>query len=135
MENYLYRCKYCGKDFKPKRRRVQKFCSNSCRTRNHQIIKPNKELRLTQENFVLPKVTKIDKISTAGIGNAAIGSGLVEIAKNLLTDEANKPATKGDLKKIANQLERYQLVKNLPFRFDGLRPFFDLETKIIVYKP
>ena len=32
-EKYKYKCDYCSKKYKPKRRRAQKYCSNSCRSK------------------------------------------------------------------------------------------------------
>lgn len=39
MESHHYTCHYCQKEFVPKRRKVQKFCSTSCRVRHHQTSK------------------------------------------------------------------------------------------------
>ncbi|SDB52202.1 hypothetical protein SAMN03097699_1886 [Flavobacteriaceae bacterium MAR_2010_188] len=74
-----YQCKYCFQDFEPKRRRVQKFCSNSCRSKAHHAKKQAKDLKsktstLPSKNFEFPKIKKEPKkssetITAAGIGN------------------------------------------------------------------
>lgn len=50
IESYLYKCDNCSKQFVPKRRGKQKFCSNSCRTLAY--IKRNnlKFISITIEN-------------------------------------------------------------------------------------
>jgi hypothetical protein len=82
-----------------------------------------------------PSKVKVDEISTAGVANAAIGTGIVEIAKNIFTPEENKPATKGDVLKLAASLKRYHQIKNLPPNSMGQFPYFDLHTNTLVYLP
>ena len=73
-------------------------------------------------------------MSWAGVGNATAGTLIANTAVSLLTANDNKPATKRDLKILANSLkERYQIVRNLPQKMDGTRPFYDLQTQSIVY--
>lgn len=45
MDNsdFEYACEYCGKRFLPKRRRVQRFCSASCRSQAHKLRKRARE--------------------------------------------------------------------------------------------
>ena len=77
---------------------------------------------------------KIEKMSIAGVGNAAAGTLAVNAITSLLTKEANKPATKGDMKDLlANLKQRYHPVKNLGIRSDGTKPFYDSHTQTIVY--
>lgn len=137
MENYLYRCQYCGKDYKPNRRKKQKYCSNSCRTRAFvtknstglSIVKTDIEKK---EPFKEP--TKIDKMSLAGVGNAAAGALAVNVITNLLTSEENKPATRKDLQNLANSLkQRYYPVLNIPSTQNGSKAYYDMETKNVVY--
>lgn len=133
MENYYYTCQYCGKDFKPKRRKVQKFCCNSCRTR---ACNSKKQLMLAKPETSSTKSdsNKIDKMSLAGIGNAAAGTIAVNALASLLTREENKPATKKDIKEIKELLlERYHEVLNMQLDAYGNKPFFDIETNTIVY--
>ena len=54
--------------------------------------------------------------------------------KALLTPNDNKPATKGDLKKLVSDINgRYHFVKNLPHENDGALPYFDFVINTIVY--
>lgn len=133
MENYLYTCQYCSKEYKPNRRQKQKYCSNSCRTRAF-LIRKLKGLNLssTENKNIVEK--KSESMSWAGIGNAATGALAVNIATSFLTKEENKPATKKDIKEVKNLLmTRYHSIKNVPNRPDGARAFYDLQTQSIVY--
>lgn len=131
MDNYLYKCNYCGKDYKPNRRKKQIYCSNSCRARSYQIRKKiDQKLQIVKHE----EQKKPEAMSWAGVGNATAGTLAANLAVNLLTANDNKPATKKDLKMLANSLkERYQIVRNLPQKMDGTRPFYDLQTQSIVY--
>lgn len=73
MENYLYTCQYCSKSYKPKRRKKQKYCSNSCRTRAFAIRK-NAGLNLPSIERKKTEKIRIEKMSMAGVGNAAVGT-------------------------------------------------------------
>lgn len=137
MEQQYYTCQYCRKEFEPKRRRVQKFCSDSCRVSYHRFknigdaIKST-ELQIKQKEQETSAI-KIDEISTAGVVNSAIGAGIVELTKNIFIPEENKPATKGDLAKLATNLKRYHQIKNLLPNDMGQIPHFDLYTSEVVY--
>lgn len=134
MENHLYVCEYCSKEYKPNRRKKQKYCSNSCRTRAF-VIRNSKGLGLIKKDTEKKDPIKVEKISVAGVGNAAIGSLAVQLATNLFTSEENKPATKKDLKNLAALLQhRYHPILNIPLRQDGAKPYYDLETKNIIYR-
>ena len=133
MDNYLYKCQYCGKEFKPNRRHKQKFCSNSCRVGAFNL-KKEKGLVLPAKAVEKKAPLKIEKMSIAGVGNAAAGTLAVNAITSLLTKEANKPATKGDMKDLlANLKQRYHPVKNLGIRSDGTKPFYDNQSQNIVY--
>lgn len=133
MENYLYRCQYCGKDYKPNRRKKQKYCSNSCRTRAF-VTKNNTGLSIVKKDTEKKEPLKVEKMSIAGVGNAAVGSLAVNVITNLLTSEENKPATKKDLQNLANNLKgRYHPILNAPTSIDGTKPYYDMTTKTIVY--
>lgn len=133
MENYLYTCQYCGKEYKPNRRKKQKYCSNSCRTRAFQL--QNSKLALAVPAVVKkPESVKIDKMSFAGVGNAVAGVAVVKLAERLFTADENKPATKKDLKDIKELLiKRYHPIANMRPDIYGKYPYFDLETKNIIY--
>lgn len=131
-------CKHCGEQYKPNRFGVQKFCSNSCRSR-YWYLKQN--FAVTKlEKSVLPvtveKKTKVEKMSLAGVGNAAGGATIVEIAKNIFTPYENKPATKKDIEELKDLLRNnsgYFPVHNLSPDAFGRMPYFDLSTGNIIY--
>lgn len=129
MESYYYICHYCQKEFIPKRRKAQKFCSTSCRVRNHQLSRKfNKPAKLQTTK------TKVDQVSVAGVANAAIGTTAADLVKNLLTPEQNKSATKADLKRLEEMLQRYHKVGNIKNLSDGRAPYFDMQLKMVVYR-
>jgi hypothetical protein len=142
MDNYLYKCYNCGKEYKPNRRNKQRFCSNSCRVnsfnkkKNFGLSKPQIE-----NGIALPIKTpiesstplKIETMSMAGIGNAVAGSVAVNLISALLTSDENKPATKKDLLHIMGQNKRFHLVKNAPPKL-GFIAFYDMQTQCILYQ-
>lgn len=133
MESYLYRCQYCGKEYKPNRRKKQKFCSNSCRTRAF-VTKNSTGFSIVKKEVEKKEPLKIEKMSLAGVGNAAVGTFAVNALTHILTSEENKPATKKDIKNLIGSLnQRYHPVLNIQIRQDGLKPFYDMATKSIVY--
>ncbi|AOW20759.1 hypothetical protein [Urechidicola croceus] len=134
MEEREYTCKYCCKKFIPTRRRVQKFCNASCKSTYHRL---KKELpKQVEDKAKVPDIPKmkIDQISMAGILNAAAGNLSSDFLQEIFTKAENKPATKRDLQLLYEKLQRYHQVKNLPRREDGAIPYFDLETKEVVYR-
>lgn len=137
METLYYNCQYCRKEFVPKRRKIQKFCSNSCRVSFHRFKNVDVALTTTklQEKIQtqIPSKIKVEQISGAGVANSTIGSGMVELAKSIFTPEQNKPATKGDLEKLAKILKRYHQIQNLDQNTSGHFPYFDLYTNKVVY--
>ncbi|XMO86733.1 hypothetical protein AAFN75_00210 [Algibacter sp. AS12] len=138
MEREFYTCQYCFKKFEPKRRRVQKYCSDTCRSKAYHVRQTkNTKIASTtnpEQNIKVPTKTKIETMSASGVGNAAIGSLAADGLKSLLTPLENKPATKGDLKKLSDKIiKRYHLVNNIPRRSDGALPYFDMDTGDVVY--
>lgn len=134
MEQYHYTCKYCAKQYIPRKRKRQKYCSNSCRARAYQIR--NSKTSLAKPETIQPEnqLQKIDKMSWAGVGNAAAGTLAVNALSSILTREENKPATKKDIKEIKTILsKRYHEVLNMELDGYGNEPFYDMETKTIVY--
>ena len=80
------------------------------------------------------KPLKVEKISMAGIGNAAIANVITDFGKAVLINTENKPATKKDLKEFASALtRRYFPVQNAPIRNDGTKAFYDNKLNIVVY--
>lgn len=133
MDNYLYRCQYCGKDYKPNRRKKQKYCSNSCRTRAF-VTKNSTGLSIVKKENEKKEPLKIEKMSLAGVGNAAAGTLAVNALTSLFTSEENKPATKKDIQNLIGSLkQRYYPVMNIPITQDGSKAYYDMETKNIVY--
>lgn len=134
MEKYLYTCQYCGKEYKPNRRRKQRFCSNSCRTNAFNLKNKNNSVQKTENKGIENKPQKVEKMSWAGVGNAAAGTLAVNVLAGLLTSDENKPATKKDINQlIAFIKQRYLPVLNLPLRYDGAKPHFDMQTNSIIY--
>jgi hypothetical protein len=134
MDKYLYTCQYCGKEYKPNRRYKQRFCSNSCRVNSHNRNSKKNLIVKTDTETEIKKPVKIEAMSWSGVGNAAAGALAVNMVSNLLTKNENKPATKKDLENLKNSLKaRYQPILNMPFRFDGAKPFYDLKTQNIIY--
>lgn len=137
MEKKHYSCQYCKKDFIPKRRKVQKFCCASCRVSSHRfknvdVAIKSAEVKIKDTKQESGKI-KIEQVSLPGVVNATIGAGLAEIAKNTFTREQNKPATKGDIAKLATNLKRYHRIHNLPANVTGQFPYFDIFSGIVVY--
>lgn len=134
MEKYLYTCQYCSKEYKPKRRRKQRFCSNSCRTNAFNLKNKNISVQKTENKGIENKPQKIEKMSWAGVGNAAAGTLAVNVLAGLLTSDENKPATKKDLNQLKNALSlRYHRILNLQNDIYGNLPYYDIETKTVVY--
>ena len=154
-EPYLYICQKCKEEYVPKRRGVQKFCSDSCRSGHWQLLHPKdvtpsfeKELITTaieekQVKEIKPKKEKKKKkkielktnepttladflTSTAG---AFVGSKL----ERATLREENKPLTKGDMVSLLSNTQRFQKVNNLPPNGYGQQPFFDITTGNIQY--
>lgn len=133
MENYLYTCQYCGKDYKPNRRKKQKYCSNSCRTRAF-VVKKGNALGLSKPEIQKKENNKNESMSFAGVGNAAVGTLAINALTSILTKEENKPATKKDLKEVRELLiSRYHIIKNMQPDSFGSLPYYDIESKNIVY--
>tara|TARA_R110002049_G_scaffold125135_1_gene280747 strand:- start:3042 stop:3473 length:432 start_codon:yes stop_codon:yes gene_type:complete len=132
MDGKHYICKYCYQDFVPTRRHVQKYCSNSCRSKAHHIKNRNSVTRSIEQSPTL-EAKKGDKMTMAGIGNATAGSLAADAVKSILTVPDNRPATKGDIKMLFTKMKRYHRVLNLPFGTNSSVPHFDMETKNIVY--
>ena len=136
----FYLCSYCHHQYHPRRRRVQKYCSNSCRSKAYHMRitnTRNSTIDLPVEkpgNTNIQLVDEIKKMSIHGIADATAGSLAADALKSLLTHNDKKAATRGDLKKLIAEIKgRYHLVINLPPRFDGALPYFDFERSEIIY--
>ncbi|UAM97273.1 hypothetical protein K8354_13215 [Polaribacter litorisediminis] len=115
METRTYECQYCRKEYVPKRRGVQKFCSDSCRVRTHQLkSKKPKGEEITIANNIKTGKNKIEQMSFAGVGNAAAAMFGVNIITDLMTKFENKQATKQDISQLKLELSQ------LNFKMDEL---------------
>ncbi|APA63699.1 hypothetical protein [Maribacter sp. 1_2014MBL_MicDiv] len=133
-------CKYCGGDYVPKRRGAQKFCSNSCRSLNWKNNQQIKELKVPDVNTIDEKPVLVqkpsfhEKMSLAGIANAAAGAAVTEIAKDFVTPYANKPATKKDIEDLKAFLKsRYLPIYNLGKDVYNRIPYYDVKTCNVIY--
>jgi hypothetical protein len=134
MEPKKYICNFCGNDYNPKRRHVQRFCCNSCRSKAHIKKHQLKTVTKSESNIQNQNPFKIEKISLAGVGNAAIGTLAVNAVSNLFTSEGNKPATKNDIKNLTSILKnRYLPILNIPNRIDGAKAFYDTQIQQYVF--
>ena len=136
MDRYTYNCEYCGKEYIPKRRIIQKYCSNSCRARAYQLR--NLKTGLSELKTQTNEPIQTNKINTNGIGNALAGVLIADTIqaglKAIFIPEEQKPATKGDLKILEEKLnKRYYFVKNMDISLDGKKPYFDIKDECIVY--
>ncbi|WP_458626000.1 hypothetical protein [Winogradskyella sp. PC D3.3] len=132
----FYTCEYCYKEFEPKRRRVQKYCSDTCRSKAYHARKTKTLIPIETNNITVPKISNPQKpkMSLGGVGNATAGTLAADAIKSLLTKASNKPATKGDLSQLVEKLNgRYHLVKNMNPNAFGQYPYFDLIEGVVVY--
>ena len=143
MEKHLYICKFCQKKFEPKRRKAQKFCSATCRSKNynhkHKVVDKtlNEEISETISAKEINK-NSIEKMSASGVGNAALGTLVANtataLAKEIFVSENNKPATKGDIQELKQLINtRYFEVHNVSPDPYGNIAYFDMSTTKIVY--
>lgn len=142
MEREFYTCEYCQEGFKPKRRRVQKYCSNTCRSKAHHARKTTSELTTIENPEIAtteipktdkPSLGKVEQMSASGVGNATAGTLLADGIIYLGTAPENRSATKRDIANLQAQLKRYHAVKNLPRNPQGANPYFDTITGEVVY--
>jgi len=90
-------------------------------------------LKKAQPPIKVPEFGK-QKMTYAGVGDAAAGSLLADGLKSIFTSNSSKPVTKGDLNEILEKLNaRYLLVRNIPQNNLGKHPYYDLIECVIVY--
>ncbi|MBD0831652.1 hypothetical protein [Aestuariibaculum sediminum] len=141
MESRFYKCQYCFKEFEPKRRRVQKYCSDTCRNKAHHARKVKNVLQtLSEESLPSTEITpekkaKKDTMSLAGVGNSMAGTLLADRLINWATKEENKSITKKEFQELKSLIAgaRYFPVTNLQPNQFGQRPYYDIETQELVY--
>ena len=136
MNKKHYTCNYCFEEYVPKRRRVQKYCSSTCRSKAYHARKQGKKTKSKSPQDELEKKTKavIDEVSISGVTNAALGTLMIELSKWLITTKENKHVTRADFKRLEDKLKRYHRVNNLKPSNDGTLPYFDMDTKTIIYR-
>ncbi len=141
MESRYYKCKYCFKEFEPKRRRVQKYCSDTCRNKAHHAKKPKHVLPAVLEESlpateIKPELKpQKEKVTFAGVTEATTGSLIADSLKAFVTKEENKSATKKDLRELKSLImgSRYLPVTNLEPNQFGQYPYYDVEIQELVY--
>ena len=134
---YLYNCKNCQKPYIPKRRGVQKYCSDSCRSRAYQLRKNlglKKPTNQTDNKTDGVKNESSSTINAASIMNAFIAAFGYDAIKGLLTPAGSKSVTRNDLNKLIDKIDqRYIPLRNVPMRDDGTYAFCDKKTESLVY--
>ena len=135
METELYTCEFCKTKFKPKRRKIQKFCSPTCRSKNHHHKnRVSIDKSVATETIKEPSKIKVEEMSFAAVGNAATGVLIIQLLTKLLTKIENKPATKKDIQELENLVKkRCFLIQNMDRRYDGYLPYFAMETNSLIY--
>lgn len=137
MDQYYYKCQYCGAEYVPNKRNRQKYCTPSCRSSAYRQRKKKTSDQLKNLESEEQRDKK-EGMSLAGIGNAAAGNMVFDMLKNFLTSEENKSASRGQAQEILNLLrelkERHHLITNLPARDDGALPYYDMENQEITYR-
>jgi len=82
-----------------------------------------------------PESVKIDKMSLAGVGNAFLGAlladGVQTLVKKAFENEDDKAAAKKDFKELI--INRFHPILNMAPNPFGNYPFYDSETKSVVY--
>ncbi|MBW2936794.1 hypothetical protein KXJ69_01670 [Aureisphaera sp. CAU 1614] len=138
-DNYTYECEYCHREYVPKRRFAQKYCSNSCRSKAYYIrnrySEPSKKIQSNKKVKSKKKEkTQIDKMSLAGVGNAAMGNLAVNLLSKALTPEHNRPATKEDIIELKSLIKGSLLpIKNIGRDEFGKNPFYDVANQMVVF--
>ncbi|WP_435133097.1 hypothetical protein [Formosa sp. A9] len=137
-------CLNCGEEYIPKRRGVQKYCSNSCRSSSWQLKqnKPQKEtsLKPVNEPAVVEEETKETSskkqgMTWAGVGENFAGNVSYDMMKSMFTSEENKPASRKDIGELKNLIlgGRYLPVNNVPKDKNGRLAFYDVNTGNVVF--
>jgi len=114
---------------------AQKYCSHACRTNAWRLRNKKKDKVKTIVAGQNEKAIEVEKMSLAGVGNAATGAAIVELTKIVLTKDENKPATKKDLNALKEILlgKRYFPILNMQRNKTGELPYFDINTNSVVF--
>jgi predicted aldo/keto reductase-like oxidoreductase len=156
----IEKCLHCNKEYVPTRRGVQKFCSNSCRSR-YWYLRQEKEEATEEEKSenkkevavvnqsIKPikfgkKLDKIDKnvkqlsenekkegMTLAGTSEAFVGAAAANAISHFLTN----PATKNDINELKTLIKgaRYFPVNNMGANEYNQLPYYDIETGNLIY--
>jgi hypothetical protein len=141
MDTHKYTCLYCHEEFIPARRHVQKYCSDSCRSKAYHIRKRDEKVKdksnsLASSDNKPPKqnhkknsLLKADTIVSAAAANL-LAQGIISI----FTKDEDKTVTRKDFRQLLElQSNRFHRINNLPLE-NGKQPYFDLYKGIVVYK-
>jgi hypothetical protein len=80
------------------------------------------------------KSNKVEKMSWAGVGNAAAGAFLANKIDDFFKGSENKPVTRKEINELITTLKgRYFPIKNAPIRTDGAKLFYDILTQTYMY--
>jgi hypothetical protein len=148
-ETYTYLCHYCQKEYIPKKRKVQKFCSAGCRVRAHQVKNKDREFNKELENDNTGQNADADNqeksntnepvkvkntVNLPDVTNSFLGTFAAIKVQQLLTKDSKKSITKADMETYKN-LEngnRYRKVQNWP---TNEHVYFDTLNDILVLNP
>jgi hypothetical protein len=146
METKFYTCHFCKNEYEPTRRKIQKFCSDTCRTKNHYHKNELLKNKLTIPESTTPIVQnqeekakqKVEEISLQGVTNSFLGTlaaqGTIEFGKKAFSKPEKKPAKITEIQEQQNKNnQRYFPIRNMERRFDGALPYFDLATASLIY--
>lgn len=145
-------CLHCNDDYIPTRRGVQKFCSNSCRSRywllnqeKEEEVEIKKPLKSNPfDRKMVKKLDKIDKsikkvsgnkpkkeVTLAGTGESFFGAAAANAISHFLTN----PATKNDINELKTLIKgaRYFPVNNMGANEYNQLPYYDIETGNLIY--
>ena len=104
-------CPWCEKEFIPNHA-SRKYCCDSHRMQAYHKRKGYKVVTILPEeqepnqNQGMQGPINSRSISRAGITEATIGSGAVELTKRIFTADKDMPATKGYVMELMQQLEK-----------------------------
>ncbi|WP_338731506.1 hypothetical protein [Mangrovimonas cancribranchiae] len=141
--NKFYICGFCYEEYVPTRRGAQKYCSDTCRSKAYHHRKKAQHQEQTEKSptsfeDITPQKEQqvaVEKMSFAGVGNAAAGQVLADGVKTFLTKKENRPATKKDINTMVSKIKgRYHLITNMSPKPNGQRPYYDMERKEVVYR-
>ena len=135
-------CPYCKKEFTPNHAR-RKYCSDTHRVNDFNRRKGFKVTRVAPEEQEYNNVSSDQNesmqgpvnpkpITKEGVSEAMLGYGAVDLAKSVFTPDRNKPATKGFVIDLIQELDnnnerRYQeILRRLNLNQDNNKKGIDI---------